>query len=597
MNNEQFRKLLLQNNAQSKNGTAASPPTTARAPGSSTPSILGARKTSSIPMTPRQLHGKSNTSAALFAKQLAEKNAKGNSQRKFKSSVPKGVKLAAGFTDRTKGRKNEDGEDEDSELQKRIKALEELVKAGAMDRETFERTVQEVAGGDIAKTHLVKGLDRKLLEKVRQGELSVEDSLKIVDKRAKKKEGNQDAGSDSGSEVEDEFDQLAERDIAPVAKEKTEKKGEKAPSMPPPVAGVKRSRDAILAELKAQRQAAAAAAAAEHEKRYPSLGPGFRKVAPGGETTRMEIDSRGREVLIITDAEGNEKRKVRKHRVEPEVEARNDIEKTPLKIPEMVQKKEEEEEEDEDIFEGVGSNYNPLADIEGDDDEDDESEEGEEGEEKEPEPKPSISTPSDMDTDADTTPKPHAHSTSPTPPQPAPADIAPKPSDSTPAPAPQPPKPKRDYFASTTKPSSSEPPTDKPKHAADATILSALAKARSLDPTTSTLLADTPEARLARKAAELRGRGDRDLEDMDLGFGGSRFDDAEDLEAEDGRREKFSEWRGLGAEDDEDDDGAGGGGAKKKRKRGPKKKKGDKNSVADVMKVVERNREKGKTLG
>jgi hypothetical protein len=55
---------------------------------------------------------------------------------------------------------------------------------------------------------------------------------------------------------------------------------------------------------------------------------------------------------------------------------------------------------------------------------------------------------------------------------------------------------------------------------------------------------------------------------MDMGFGESRVEDGE--------------------EDDQvlfdfDDDNRGG----KKRKRGPKKKKGDKDSVADVMRVVE----------
>jgi hypothetical protein len=59
-----------------------------------------------------------------------------------------------------------------------------------------------------------------------------------------------------------------------------------------------------------------------------------------------------------------------------------------------------------------------------------------------------------------------------------------------------------------------------------------------------------------------------DAADMDMGFGESRNEDGE--------------------EDDQvlfdfDDDNRGG----KKRKRGPKKKKGDINSAADVMRVVE----------
>jgi hypothetical protein len=101
------------------------------------------------------------------------------------------------------------------------------------------------------------------------------------------------------------------------------------------------------------------------------------------------------------------------------------------------------------------------------------------------------------------------------------------------------------------------------------------------------------EARLKKRAAELAA-SDRDMEDMDLGFGASRFDDAEDMERE-GEKVKFSKWKGLGA-DDEDEDGEGERDAKKQRKRGPKKKRGDKNKAEDVLKVMERQKEK-KTLG
>jgi hypothetical protein len=559
MNNQQFRNLLL-NNSQTKDGSAGTPPTS-RSSGSATPA-LGARKHSSIPMTPRQVYGKRGTVTSEFARQLAERNGKANTQRKFKSSVPKGVKLAAGFTDRTKER--DDGEE--SEVAQRIKALEELMKHGQIDRETFERTVQEITGGDIAATHLVKGLDRKLLERVRQGE-RVQDSLL-------KREGYE--GSDTESEIEEEFDELAEQDIAPVRREKVEKKGEKAP--PPPVAGVKRSRDAILAELKAQRQAAAEAAAAEHEKRYPTLGAGFRKVGPNGESTRIEVDSRGREVLIITDADGKEKRKVRKQKAEqPELEPRNDIEdlKNPVKIPEVaLSKPNQEESEEEDIFEGVGSNYNPLAVIEGEEDDDESSED------EKVTSKPAEAPQTDP---TEVGEEPTAKSPRPTADNGV-ASVAPDYNDSV---APPVPRPRRNYF-------NDKPPSasEKEKDAADATVLAALKKVRTLD-ASSSLLQDTEEARLAKRAAELAA-GDRDMEDMDLGFGASRFDDADEMDME-GEKVKFSEWKGLGAEDDEEDEAKGGRGAKK-RKRGPKKKKGDKNNVADVLQAMER--QKGtKTLG
>jgi hypothetical protein len=75
---------------------------------------------------------------------------------------------------------------------------------------------------------------------------------------------------------------------------------------------------------------------------------------------------------------------------------------------------------------------------------------------------------------------------------------------------------------------------------------------------------------------------DRDAQDMDMGFGSSRFADEEDFEE---KKVKLSEWGGK-----DDDDEGGKGDAKGKRKRGPKKRKGDVNSAADVMRVLERRK-------
>ena len=109
----------------------------------------------------------------------------------------------------------------------------------------------------------------------------------------------------------------------------------------------------------------------------------------------------------------------------------------------------------------------------------------------------------------------------------------------------------------------------------------------------SSLIQTDEEARLKKRAAML-GAQDRDMEDLDMGFGSSRFDDADEMEKE-GEKIKLAEWKGLGAEDDDEEDGQNGPGAKR-RKRGPKKWKGDKNNAADVLKVMER--QKGsKTLG
>ncbi|KAF2012396.1 hypothetical protein BU24DRAFT_276493 [Aaosphaeria arxii CBS 175.79] len=536
MDNQQFRRLLLANSQKSHDSQNHKPP-----PPATSTSTLGSRKHSNIPMTPRQV-GRSSVNSD-FARQLAERNARGAHTKKWKSSAPKGVKLAAGYIDRTKLRTDDDT----GELAQRVKALEEAMKLGQIDRDTFDKLVQEITDGDIDSTHYVKGLDRKLLDRIRKGE-DVHDS-------AKRSAVTQEDKSD----LEDEFDEIEQRELVPLSKEEIEKKGETAPLAP--VAGAKRNRDAILAELKAQRKAAMEAEEAEREKHFPSLGPGFRKVGFNGETTRIEVDSKGREVLIITDANGKEKRKVRKKKTEETVpEPRYDLDEpsNPIKIPEAPA---ETESEDEDIFAGVGSSYNPLVDIE---DGDDSSSEG---------------ATSDLEVAGEATKVKHKG-------QEAVKSTGNEASPSTSTSMLPEPLPRRNYFGSTPESTTSRP------SAGDATVLAALKKVRTMDPS-STLLQTDEEARL-QKRAKMLAANDRDMEDIDMGFGSSRFDDAEEMER-DGEAVKFSEWKGLGAED-EDDEGDGRGRGASKRKRGPKKKKGDKHSALDVMKVMDRQKE-NKTLG
>jgi hypothetical protein len=447
------------------------------------------------------------------------------------------------------------------------------MKLGEIDRETFEKLVQDITGGEVGTTHLVKGLDRKLLERVRRGE-------DVLGGEEKTNGQEEEGEAEEVPEVEDAFDELAAADIGPITRDKVEKKGEKM-TTPPPVAGVKRSRNDILKELKRQREAAAAAAAAEHEKKYPSLGPGFRKVNAKGETSRIETDDKGREVLIVTGPDGKEKRKVKKQKVEeqPALEVRNDLDdaKKPINMHNLPGPK-KEESEDEDIFEGVGSNYNPLANFDNDDDDDDSDEE----EAKLEPPTKEIKVQEQPSEGEVSSPEPEE-------------DVLKAPTNPAPT--------KRDYFASTARGVDPEEPSD--LSAADATVRAALAKVRNLDENSS-LLANltstdpndpgSKEARLKKRAAELAA-SDRDMEDMDLGFGASRFDDADEMERE-GEKVKFSQWKGLGAEGDEDDAEEGAKGAKKQRKRGGKKRKGDKNNPDDVLRVMETQKEKKtKTLG
>ena len=94
--------------------------------------------------------------------------------------------------------------------------------------------------------------------------------------------------------------------------------------------------------------------------------------------------------------------------------------------------------------------------------------------------------------------------------------------------------------------------------------------------------------RLARRKKML-SQQDRDLDDMDMGFGSSRFEDEE--EGAGGKKARLSEWKRGAKNDDEGWEENEEGQGKKKRK--PKKRKGDVNSVADVMRVMEQRKAAG----
>jgi uridine nucleosidase len=387
----------------------------------------------------------------------------------------------------------------------------------------------EITGGDVSATHLVKGLDYKLLERVRRGE----DVL-----NGKPKEDGEDEG-EGEEDVDDELEELENKDISPVTKQKEAKHGTMA--APGLIPGQKRTRDQILAEMKAAREAAKA-------KAGPSLGSKFKKVGVPRETSRIERDAKGREVLITVDEHGNEKRKVRKVQME-EVEEKGkgllmpdkDAKPLGMDVPLIPKPMVEESDEDMDIFEGAGDDYDPLA---------------------------GLDDGSDSEDNGEVTDKP--------------APRSPKPSSETTAPHPKPSKP---IFSDTL---SSQTATAAPS--SDPTLLSAIKKASAI---ASHLAAKEQSEKSAEETArearlkKLLESSSRDDADLDMGFGSSRLADEEDFA--DDSKIKLSEWKGTGdGDDDEDGEGKGkkGGG----RKRGPKKRKGDVNSAADVLKVMERNR-------
>lgn len=582
MNNEQFRRLLQDNNktdtrtgARSSidnNDTKTSQARDGGGAGGATPgAALGSRMRSSIPMTPYvtyismkpderereekrddMLTSNNKNSRSVtgvnFAQQLAEHRREAGQPptKRFKSSAaPKGTKLPTGYQDRASQRQAQDS-GAGADIEERVAALEELVKQGQIDQATFDKLRAELGvGGDVKSTHMVKGLDWDLLRRVKAGEDVSKATEEPEDKKEQKEEQEDAPKEEEEVDLDAEFERVTEEKgqeaAVPVApKEKDKKKGTMAP--PPVPTQKKKSRNELLQELKASRAAAAAQPAPPAES---VLGSKFKKLSDSKpEKKRWEErdeNGRRREVLLITDAQGKTKRKTRwldkpgesSGLLVPDKSAKPLGMEVPAEIASKTAAAPAEEEDDGDIFEGVGADYNPLAATgEGDDDSSSDSDEGEIGEAK-------------------------AEKTAPT----------------EPTPPIQPSKP-RNYFATSAQDAAREADEEQAKAnplTRDPNLLAAFKRAAALRQASSsgeeTGSAGKDSGRGQRFLEEMRRREAQDAEDMDMGFGGSRVGDEEDeepvaLEAEGGR-----------------------GG--QKRKRGPKKKKGDKENVSDVMRVLD----------
>lgn len=420
------------------------------------------------------------------------------------------------------------------------------MKKEEIDQETFDKLRFQIAGGDLGSTHLVKGLDFKLLEKVRRGE--------DLEKESEEEERPE---TDTTGDIDDEFDQLEEQEVQAVAKEKAEKKkGQLSTVSLAP--GKKRTRDQILAELKASREAAKAQKEAALGDRFKKIGA---KQMPG---SRIERDSKGREVLIIVDEDGHEKRKVRK--LQPNIETEDDGVRNGLlipdknakplgmEVPEQYRKKEEpqeEEDEDIDIFDGVGDDYDPLAGMD---------DSGSDSEEEKGRDKDDIQTARDEKGGEDA------------------ESMAPPPKPTAP----------RNYFKDSKTGLVSEEQIKAPSMS-DPAIMAAIKRAAALNPIAKEKDDEDQEDEDPSKTKAMEERrkkllqmADRDDEDLDMGFGTSRFEDEEDFEDS---KVKLSVW----GDGDDDGDGKSRGG-QSKRKRGPKKRKGDANSAADVLRVMEQRK-------
>lgn len=522
-------------------------------------------------MTPRSVTGSLHSD---FARQLAERNGTfEKTQKKSRTSQPKGIKLAAGYVDRAKTRQEQ--QDEEDDRAQRLKALEESFKKEEIDQAIYDRLRSEIAGGDLSSTHLVKGLDFKLLERIRKGEDVAGDKSKDQDQKHGVDAEEPHPEPEEEQEEEEDPDAILERlestEVKAIEKEKVQKKGQVATTTLNP--GQKRTRAQIIAELKASREAAKA-------KQESSLGSRFKKIGekklPG---TRLERDSKGRDVMIIIDEDGHERRKIRK--VNPKMQREQERQEAALmkdevlgmEVPEFYRKQQEEllaaqEEKDKEItiFDDIESDYDPLAGLEDSDSSD--SDQDKEKKEKATSPPPDSET------------KPPPSTDMPPPPFPFP-----KPTPSQP----------RNYFKDSKTTLTSQETYTAPS-LSDPTFLAALKKAKAI----SLSEKSEEEQRNAEREARLKKKlleSSRDDEDLDMGFGSSRVEDEADLAESSDTKVKMSEWRGVAGEDDEEDgegEEGGKGGGKGKRKRGGggggKKRKGDKNSFSDVMRVMERNK-------
>lgn len=543
----------------------------------------------SIPMTPRSIS--TSTASSNFSRQLAEYKARNGDgapppSKKFKSSyAPKGSRLASGYVDRAALRKEEEdgqaatlesGPDDDKKM--RLKALEEMMYLGQIDKATFLNLRKELGfQGEYDGGSRPKGLDFELLERTRRAEPNADEVL-ADDHTNDGKQGLTPVDRDEDFEAV--LDAKAQEEVAPIQKDAQIKKGILAAPRPLSSSEVQKlSRDEILRRLKASRKAGHSGQDRENTTdlaQESALGTKYKKI--GVEKKRwIETDESGRrkEILLTTDKNGKPKRKVRWLDKEAPV-APTSVDKQPItktsdvkqnsnvlgmEVPAEIlarQKALQENEprnddnDDDDIFAGVGSNYNPLGNIPSDDEDSDASgpEEGE--------------TPSGQDVPRRTLSGDQGQSTKPTQP--------------------------RNYFAtSTSQSNTTKEASDKDHHntnpnplSSDPTILAALKRAASLrqaqeqssssDPTS----ADPESSSRQQKLLEtLRKREREDNADLDFGFGDTRFGDDDD-------------------EDDEqmvwdDEEGGTAAGEKKSsgRKRGPKKRKGNKDSLQDVMGVLE----------
>lgn len=468
-------------------------------------------------------------------------------------------------------------EKDQEEKKQRLKALEELRDKGEVEQDVYEKMVREL-GGEEGKERK-KGLDFDALARARRGE-HTDGADDVKEEDAEKEE-------EVPEDVDDEFEKVlgAEKEGGLSALQKKEKDDDdedevkKKKGNLAAAAGRRLTRDEIIRQMKAARAAAAGVESEEAQAQpqqapEPSLGTRFKKIGadiPTAEKKRFverdEKSGRWREVLLTTDKDGKAKRKVRwlkddearRHQIATGSAAEKEIKPLGADMDEQVAAAkanvaaaapvQQEEDEDSDIFEGAGTDYNPLAGIE--DGSSGSESDSDEGEIKSAKPKSTSESIS------------HAQEDKPARP--------------------------RDYF-STGKASTKaveQAKNDRESYTKqlteDPTILAAIKRAANLraaqEQSETSDKNDGAPSSARHRLLEEAARAERlDAADMDMGFGSSRFGDEED--EDEFTREGLAEWGEEGKKE--------GGGPK--RKRGKKKRKGDGEKAEDVMRVLEGRR-------
>lgn len=482
--------------------------------------------------------------------------------KRFKSSAaPKGTKLANGYVDRVAMRREEEEGKEHRDMvgedkMDRVNALEQMVESGQMEKDTFKGLKRRILG-EGGNSNGTKGLDWEMLRRARRGEnIEVENDAGLQVKgdangREHTPETDMDKGFEDALGVEQGDTGLG----AVKKKEVPKKRGVLARKHG------RQTRDEILKQFKEKRENTHDSVDDPGQR----LGSKFRKVDVTGIASDsnkkkwIEFDEksgRRREVLMTTDKEGNPKRKVRWLDKEPTMTDSNrkasglnatsngkrtlesKVEVLGMEVPaELAERQRKlfanqssQEEDDEDIFAGVGAAYNPLDDANED-------------------------SPDNVTSDEDQyqTQNGGNVNSAKNPSEPSKTTLKP-----------------RDYFSTTSDHESKTLQSDVLTH--DPTLMAAIKRAATIGKAEDqreqdVVSTDADAARRKQFLEKIKKRDQEDAEDLDMGFGESRFEDDDDegLVIEDGENDKEGE---------------------KTRKRGPKKKRGNKENMSDVMSVI-----------